>query len=211
MKANLRFWAMVLALAVATVGLHALSHGEPVLLSSPLSHFPLQFGPWHGREVPLDPDILKVAAVDDHLNRVYQTADGGAVGLYVGYYKSQQTGDAIHSPKNCLPGSGWQPVTAGRVDITLPNGTQAPVNLYVIEKGLDRQLVLYWYQSHGRIIASEYSAKFYMVRDAIRMNRTDSALVRIVTPFKQDRQQAQARATAFAEQMLAPLNGLIPN
>jgi len=209
-KANLRFWAMVLALAGATVGLHALSHGTPALLSSPLNSFPLELGSWHGREVPIDRDILKVAAVDDYLNRVYQSPAGGAVGVYVGYYKSQQTGDAIHSPKNCLPGSGWQPVTAGRLRISLPNGTLAPVNLYVIEKGLDRQVVLYWYQSHGRIIASEYWAKFYMVRDAIRMNRTDAALVRIVTPFKQDRQAAQERATTFAQQMLTPLQSLIP-
>jgi EpsI family protein len=211
MKANLRFWAMMLALAGAAVGLHALSHGEPVVLSSPLNRFPLELGSWEGRDVPIDRDMLKVAAVDDYLNRVYRAEDSRAIGLYVGYYKSQQTGDAIHSPKNCLPGSGWQPVTAGHLDISLPNGTLAPVNLYVIEKGLDRQLVLYWYQSHGRIIASEYWAKFYMVRDALRMNRTDSALVRIVTPFKQDRQAAQASAVAFAEQLLTPLQGFIPN
>jgi len=211
MKANLRFWAMVLTLVGATVGLRALSHGEPVLLSSPLKNFPLELASWHGREVPLDREILKVAAVDDYLNRVYQAPDGGAVGLYVGYYKSQQTGDVIHSPKNCLPGSGWQPVTAGHLNISLPDGTLAPVNLYVIERGLDRQLVLYWYQSHGRIIASEYWAKIYMVGDAIRMNRTDSALVRIITPFKQDREAAQQRATAFAQQMLTPLQSFIPN
>ena len=211
MKADLRFWTMALALAAATVGLRALSHGEPVLLSTPLNGFPLELGSWQGHDLPIDPDILKVAAVDDYLNRVYRTSDGRAIGLYVGYYKSQQTGDAIHSPKNCLPGSGWQPVTAGHLSISLPNGTLAPVNLYVIEKGLDRQLVLYWYQSHGRIIASEYWAKFYMVRDALRMNRTDSALVRIVAPFKQDRQAAQASAAGFAEQLLTPLQSFIPN
>jgi EpsI family protein len=211
MKTNLRFWTMLLALAAATVGLHALSHGEPVRLSMPLQNFPLQLGNWTGYDIPLDPDILKVAAVDDYLNRAYQAPDGIMLGLYVGYYKSQQTGDAIHSPKNCLPGSGWQPVVAERVDLTRADGSHAPVNLYIIEKGLQRQLVLYWYQSHGRIIASEYSAKYYMVRDAIRMNRTDSALVRIVIPFKQDRQLAQARAVEFAQQMMPPLETFIPN
>jgi EpsI family protein len=210
-KANFRFWAMMLTLAGASVGLHSLSHGEPVVLSSPLQNFPVELNGWHGRDVPLDKEILKVAAVDDHLNRVYRAPDGKLAGLYVGYYKSQQTGDVIHSPKNCLPGSGWQPVTAGHLTIALPNGALAPVNLYVIEKGLDRQLVLYWYQSHGRIIASEYSAKFYMVRDAIRLNRTDSALVRIVMPFKQDLQATQERATAFAQQLLPPLQNFIPD
>jgi EpsI family protein len=211
MKADLRFWAMVLVLASAALGLRALSHGEPVQLTTPLNSFPQELGSWQGRDVPIDRDILKVAAVDDYVNRVYRNPDGGAVGLYVGYYKSQQTGDVIHSPKNCLPGSGWQPVTAGQLSISLPNGTTAPVNLYVIEKGMDRQLVLYWYQSHGRIIASEYWAKIYMVRDALRINRTDSALVRIVTPFKQDRQAAQSRAVAFAGQLLTPLQSFIPN
>jgi EpsI family protein len=201
---------MVIVLGGATIGLRVLSHGEPMLLVHPLNSFPLELGSWQGREVPIDADTLKVAAVDDYLSRVYKAPDGSAVGLYVGYYKSQQTGDAIHSPKNCLPGSGWQPLTAGRLDITLPNGTHAPVNLYVIEKGLNRQLVLYWYQSHGRIIASEYWAKIYMVHDALRMNRTDSALVRIITPFKQDREAAQERVTAFAQQMLGPLEGIVP-
>jgi EpsI family protein len=210
-KANLRFWVMVLALTVAAVGLHALSHGAPVVLSNPLKNFPLELGTWHGSELPLDAEILKVAAVDDYLNRMYRAPDGRVLGLYIGYYKSQQTGDAIHSPKNCLPGSGWQPVTAGRLNIVLPNGTTAPVNLYVIEKGLERQVVLYWYQSHGRIVASEYWAKYYMVHDAIRMNRTDSSLVRIVVPFKRDRQAAEECAAAFAQQVLTPLQGFIPN
>ena len=211
MKANFRFWTMVLALTSATIALHALSHGAPVLLSRPLKNFPLELGTWHGSDVPLDAEILKVAAVDDYLNRVYRAPDGRVLGLYVGYYKSQQTGDAIHSPKNCLPGSGWQPVTAGRLDISLSNGAVAPVNLYIIEKGLDRQVVLYWYQSHGRIIASEYWAKYYMVRDALRLNRTDSALVRIIIPFQSDSQAAQERALAFAQQTLTPLQTFIPN
>lgn len=202
---------MVLALLGATVALHALSHGEPEVLSTPLKFFPLQLGSWHGSDFPLDADVLKVAAVDDYVNRMYQQPDGKALGLYIGYYKSQQTGDAIHSPKNCLPGSGWQPMTAGHVSIELPNGTHALVNLYIIEKGLDRQVVLYWYQSHGRVIASEYSAKYYMVRDALRMNRTDSALVRVVVPFKQNPQRAEESAVAFAEQMLVPLQSFIPN
>lgn len=211
MKPNLRFWMIVVFLTAATLGLHLLSHGEPVAPPQPLRNFPITFGAWVGRDIPIDPDILRVAAVDDYLNRQYRAPDGSAVGLYVGYYKSQQTGDAIHSPKNCLPGSGWQPVSSGRWDLTLPSGKREPVNLYIIEKGLERELVLYWYQSHGRVIASEYSAKFYMVRDAIRLNRTDSALVRIITPIKHDPEAAKERATAFAQQALAPLEGLIPD
>ncbi|HEX8817040.1 MAG TPA: EpsI family protein [Terriglobales bacterium] len=203
---------MLALLAGATVGLRLVSHGEPVHPVNPLATFPLDFGTWSGRDIPIDRDVLKVAAVDDYLNRVYQSTGDAPVSLYVGYYMSQQTGDAIHSPKNCLPGSGWEPVSAGRSEIALPDGKHALVNSYLIEKGLDRELVLYWYQSHGRIIASEYWAKVYMVRDALKLNRTDSALVRVVTPLGRNSPQiAQARAIAFAEQALVPLNRLIPN
>jgi EpsI family protein len=212
MKPNLRYWMMVVFLVVATLALRLVSHGEPVPPSSPLATFPFDVGAWNGRDIPLDREILKVAAVDDYLNRVYESAAAPPIGLYVGYYKSQQTGDAIHSPKNCLPGSGWEPVSAGRSPITLPDGRHALVNSYLIEKGLDRELVLYWYQSHGRIIASEYWAKIYMVRDALKLKRTDSALVRVITPVGHDSPQvAQLRAVAFAEQALVPLDGLIPN
>jgi EpsI family protein len=212
MKPNLRYWMMLALLASATIGLRVVSHGEPVPPSKPLATFPFDFGGWNGRDIPLDKDILRVAAVDDYLNRVYQATGDPPVGLYVGYYKSQQTGDAIHSPKNCLPGSGWEPVSAGRSEIALPDGKHALVNSYLIEKGLDRELVLYWYQSHGRIIASEYWAKVYMVRDALKLNRTDSTLVRVITPVGRSSPQiAQQRAIAFAEQALVPLNRLIPN
>jgi hypothetical protein len=90
-KANLRFWVMVLALTVAAMGMQALSHGAPVVLSSPLKNFPLEMDTWHGSELPLDAEILKVAAVDDYLNRMYRAPDGRVLGLYIGYYKSQQT------------------------------------------------------------------------------------------------------------------------
>jgi EpsI family protein len=212
MKPNLRYWTMLALLVGATLALRFVSHGEPVPPSNPLATFPFDFGVWKGRDIPLDKEILTVAAVDDYLNRIYQSASAPPIGLYVGYYKSQQTGDAIHSPKNCLPGSGWEPVSAGQSEITLPDGQRAAVNLYLIEKGLDREVVLYWYQSHGRIIASEYWAKIYMVRDALKLNRTDSALVRVITPMgRNNAQMAQERAVAFAEQALVPLDRLIPN
>jgi len=132
------------------------------------------------------------------------------LGIYVGYYKSQRAGIVIHSPKNCLPGAGWQPVTSGYTDLVQPDGKRAKVNMYEVRKGLDRQIVLYWYQSHGRVIASEYWAKIYMVLDAIRIHRTDAALVRVVTPFNENRAEARQRAATFAERILEPLESLVP-
>jgi EpsI family protein len=211
MNIGVRFWVIVALLISATFALHVLSHGKVVPPVKSLDNFPLTLGGWDGENVSVDPEALRVAAVDDHLNRVYQHPGELPIRLYVGYYRSQSTSETIHSPKNCLPGAGWEPVSSSLENLTLPDGTMAAVNMWVIEKGLERQLVLYWYQSHGRIIASEYWGKIYMVLDAVHLNRTDAALVRVITPIRQRPQDARNRAKAFAEQVLAQLQELIPS
>jgi EpsI family protein len=128
----------------------------------------------------------------------------------VGYYKSQQTGETIHSPKNCLPGTGWQPIQSSQIALRMPDGRAFPVNLYIVEHDREKLLVLYWYQSHGRIISSEYAAKVYMVLDAIRLNRTDSSLVRVTTRLGTDENKARQVAVSFAEQVIPGLDRIIP-
>jgi len=210
MTRNFRYWLVVLVLVGGLAGLHQLSHGEAVPLSKPLGSLPLVFDGWRGRDLELEPRIIKGLGLDDHLNRLYLDESGHQLGIYVGYYKSQRAGIVIHSPKNCLPGAGWQPVTSGYTDLVQPDGKRAKVNMYEVRKGLDRQIVLYWYQSHGRVIASEYWAKIYMVLDAIRIHRTDAALVRVVTPFNENRAETRQRAATFAERILEPLESLVP-
>ena len=116
----------------------------------------------------------------------------------------------MHSPKNCLPGAGWDPIYAGYVAIPFET-RQITVNEYVIQKDLDKQMVWYWYQGRGRIIASEYSGKFWMVIDAITHNRTDGALVRLVTPLNDGELNARSRLTAFAQSLFPHLDAIIPN
>jgi EpsI family protein len=165
---------------------------------------------WRGVDIPLEPEIVKVAGVSDYLNRIYAQNSGASVGLYVGYYATQGMQDKAHSPKNCLPGSGWQPVSATETELTFDQ-RKFPVNLYVIEQYGERQLVLYWYQSRGRIVASEYWAKFYMIVDAIRWNRTDGALVRIVVPIRGDSESlTRQQAIQFAEAVLPRVNQVLP-
>lgn len=202
---------MALVLGAAVGVLHLVGHSEAVPLTGHLSSIPLVLGNWQGRDQVLAPRIVNSLHVDDYLNRWYQDESGHIVGLYVGYYQNQKTGESIHSPKNCLPGSGWEPVQSGREILLLSSGSQVSVNLYLIQKGLERQLVLYWYESHGRIIASEYSAKIYLVLDGIRLNRTDSALVRISTPLDDSEVAAHRRVVGFAETLLNPLGSLLPN
>ena len=207
-----RFWVMIAVLLGASVGLRHLSHGEAVPLAQPLSNFPVQVESWHAREVPIEPRIIQALGVTDHVNRVYEAPGNPSIYLYVGYYKSQRTGQLIHSPKNCLPGAGWEPVSVGSVELVGPKGNQVSVNRYVIQNGLQRQLVLYWYQSHGRIIASEYWDKFYMVMDALRLNRTDAALVRISTPIRgNDELESGTKAIAFAEDFIRQSGRVLPN
>jgi EpsI family protein len=145
------------------------------------------------------------------LNRVYRRAPADEVGVYIGYYKSQRAGDSVHSPKNCLPGAGWQPVYSSRIMLPLlPQSRPAEVNLYTVENEHERFVVLYWYQSHGRIVASEYIAKYYTIRDAILLHRTDAALVRITVPATDDEARARQSAIAFAVLIAPKLGEVLP-
>jgi EpsI family protein len=154
---------------------------------------------------------VQAVGVSDYTNRTFFNQTDLPVQLYVGYYASQRTGDTIHSPKNCLPGAGWDPVHSGYATIAVPGGRQIIVNEYVIQQGLNKQLVFYWYQGRGRVVASEYAGKFWMVADAITRNRTDGALVRLVTPMNDAESKARARLESFTQLVFPRLDELIPN
>ena len=171
----------VVTTAYARRGMQA----EETPLRVPLSRLPANLGGWAGQEAPaFEPKILAILGVDEYVNRYYYYASGNApVSLYIGYYRSQRQGDAIHSPMNCLPGAGWAPISAGTTEIDVPGTGVITVNRYLIQKGADRQVVLYWYQSQGRVVASEYWSKVFMVYDAVRLNRSDAALIRVISPI----------------------------
>lgn len=206
----IRFWVTAGVLLCAFVLLQTMSHGEAIVAREPLRDLPYALGAWIGEEQPLDQRVLKVVGVTDYANRIYSRPDALPVQLYVGYYASQRSGDTIHSPKNCLPGAGWDPVRSGYATITVPGGEKIVVNQYVIQQDQNRDLVFYWYQGRGRVVASEYKAKFWMVADALSRNRTDGALVRLVTPMSDGERQARARLVRFTQAAFPFLNKLIP-
>ena len=192
---------------------------EPVPVRTPFDQFPMQLGPWRGVQLPpFEPSILAILGVDDYMARAYFTPDRSGVGLYIGYYGSQRQGDTIHSPQNCLPGAGWEPVSQSMLPVTVQDEASSEssrsvvVNRYIIQKGLERQLVLYWYQSHGRVVASEYWGKFYLIRDAVRLNRTDGSLVRVTMPIVGDNGDARAESTAvgFVKTLFPILSNYLP-
>jgi EpsI family protein len=176
----------------------------------PLAALPLHVDGWHGRQAaPFADDVVTQLGVDDYINRVYAAAGDAPIGLYVGYYESQRQGDTIHSPQNCLPGAGWRPISAGYV--ALASGVQSvQVNRYVIEKGLDRDVVLYWYQGRGRIVANEYRNKALLMWDAARLQHTNGGLVRIIAPVTGSITDASERATRFATAVLPYLSIHLP-
>ncbi|MGA7556996.1 MAG: exosortase C-terminal domain/associated protein EpsI, partial [Candidatus Acidiferrales bacterium] len=190
--------------------LHTVSHGEPIVAHQPLRELPYTLGNWKGEERPLQKQIVQAVMVTDYTNRIYFNSADQPVQLYIGYYASQRTGDTIHSPKNCLPGAGWDPIHSGYATISLRDGRQIVVNEYVIQQDQNKQLVFYWYQGRGRIIASEYAGKFWMVADAIYRNRTDGALVRLTTQLNDGEEKARVRLLSFTQILFPHLDELLP-
>lgn len=205
-----RMW-ITAALLVGTFTLmHNVSHGEVIVPRQPLNNLPYRVGEWSGREDPLSDSMVQAVGVSDYTNRWYSAQGAGPVQLYVGYYGSQKTGDTMHSPKNCIPGSGWEPIHADLATIPVASGRQIVVNDYVIQRDEVKQMVFYWYQGRGRVIASEYSGKFWMVSDAITRRRTDGALVRLVTPMNDGETAARNRLIDFTQSVFQDLDNLLP-
>jgi exosortase D (VPLPA-CTERM-specific) len=218
---------VALVLLLGTVAIARASKSEAVPPRESLATFPMDISEWRGQTAErFDQQILAVLGVDEYISRIYTAPTNISVGLYVGYYKSQREGDTMHSPLNCLPGAGWQPVKQERVTIPVatsfdgatgqPSGhREIVVNRFLIRRGLDQQVVIYWYQSHGRVVASEYWGKIYTVVDAIRLNRTDAAMVRVICPVSSNDEAGEARAeaaaTAFARAMFPLLGRYLPN
>jgi len=120
---------------------------------------------------------------------------------------------------NCMPGSGWEPAGRARVSVDIPAAPGSPprtveVNRVVVQKGLDRMLVIYWYQAHGRVVASEYWGKIYTVVDAIRLNRSDGAMVRLIVPVNGQRadgeREAERVALDFARALFPAIGRYLP-
>jgi len=216
---RLRIVIVSVMLAIAAIAVARAERQEETPLRAPFNEFPMQLDAWRGAQrPPLAQNVLDVLGLDDYLTRVYKRGDREYADLYVGYWKSQRQGDTMHSPQNCLPGAGWLPVSQTMMSLPDPRNPSAPplsVNRYLIEKGLDRQLVLYWYQGRGRVIGNEYMSKFYLMWDAAWKSRTDAALVRIVVPVdgksKADEDRADQLAKAFVNVLMPALSRFLPD
>jgi EpsI family protein len=178
-----------------------------------LANVPREIDGRLGTDVPIDQETLDVLGAGDFSSRIYDQTGRAPVGLFIGYFASQRTGVTIHSPKHCLPSAGWTFESSQYVELKDVTGQEHRVGEYIISNGDNRQFVIYWYQAHGRSVANEYMAKMYLVADAMRLNRTDGALVRVITPISPGDGTAAAkqRAEAFTAQLAPMLPRFIPN
>jgi EpsI family protein len=180
----------------------------------------MQLAGYTGKDYPVSESEQRVAGMTNYLFRVFAKDPANAFSVYVGYYESQTTGKTIHSPRNCLPGAGWQTLTSGRTDLDL-GGRRVTVNRYLLADSTGQALVYYWYQGRGRIEASEYRVKWDLLRDAAMHGRTEEALVRVMVPVPRSRglsasslaaaqQRADSIAHAVAVQLVPTVDRVLP-
>lgn len=214
---SVRFWVVFTVLLSTFITLRLRGDVDRVPPTPPLSQMPEQIGSWTAEDIPIDKASLAVLGDGRFLNRMYTRPatgpdPGAPVSLFIGYFPTQRSGQSIHSPQNCLPGAGWSFLSSGVTDVKGGDGKDYRVGEYLIANSAAKQVVLYWYLAHGRSIANDYLAKAYMMADAIRWNRTDGALIRVVTPVMPNESvaAAQVRAKGFATEMTPLLPRFIP-
>lgn len=178
---------LVLTFVLVAQGLavRAVSRPERMVAPPPLTSFPQQIGNWHlAQEGIVDQETRDVLQADDLLTRTYSRPGSQLLtGVFIASFLSQRNGKAPHSPRNCLPGAGWVEQSSEFLPVDIPGTGRIVINHYVVANRDERSDVMYWYQSRNRVVASEYRAKLFVMADAIRYNRTDTALVRVITPI----------------------------
>lgn len=232
-------WAPAIVLGIGALMTVGLDTQQAMELRADLAQtMPAALDGFEGRDVVLSPEEIRGAGVTTYLFREFQrpgagiavadsataTASGTTVdsataaasapaaesfSLYVGYYDSQTQGKTIHSPKNCLPGAGWEALRSRTVTIETPAGP-VRANRYLLQREEQQALVVYWYQGRGRIEANEYIVKANLLRDAALRGRSEEALVRIVVPITSDEESAYRLAVAAAARFVPSLQRALP-
>jgi EpsI family protein len=210
---NARFAIVALLLAGTGLFLKTLDRPPSVLPRMALASFPVELRSWSGTDIPIPDETAKHLGAGEFLQRTYRDpmGSGAYVDLYVRYIPNQR---ALfrHLPQDCLEGSGWTPVEAGTTTLALPGDAPFSANRYLIAKGDDRQLVLFWYSARGRRVASEDWMNLYLAFDSVRLNRSDNALIRMNTELEPGEKPAEAerRLLSFAGLVSPLLKNYIP-
>lgn len=175
--------------------------------------FPSRIGEWVGRREPLESVYLDTLKLDDYVQSNYRSPDGNVINFYSAYYARQDLDRHVHSPRECIPGGGWEIKQLAATPLPgTPAGTTFLANRAIIEQGDHRALVYYWFQARDRRLTSDYEMKWYLWWDALTKHRTDGALVRFVAPISTRDEEAavDSRVRAFAAEVNALLPRYIP-
>jgi EpsI family protein len=203
----------VLLIAQAAL-LYSSIRPEAIPPGRPLANFPRDVGTWRlQQEGVIDEETQAILKADDLMTRYYaDPASGRGADLYIAAFRSQRNGKAPHSPKNCLPGNGWTQLNSSEISIDAGDGAPIDANRYLITHGDSRSVVLYWYQSRDRTVADEFKAKFWVIADAMRYNRTDTALIRVIVPVvNRDENQADRTAIDFVKSFYPTIRAFLPS
>lgn len=186
--------------------------GEAETERKPLTEIPAQLGEWRqkGDEIRFGEQTESVLRVSDYTMREYFSPDGRLANVYVGYYASQRSGATYHSPQNCLPGAGWVMRQPEYIEIKTPGGKTFKANRYIIENGIYKEVLIYWYQGRGRFEASEYQDKINTVWDSVLRRRSDGAMVRVMTSVGGDEEAATEAAVDLSAATADRLSAFIP-
>lgn len=207
---SLTRWTPAVLLGLGSFLLLRTGRQEVAPLRAPLDEVPREILGLEGRDLAIDPEQERLAGMSSYSLRSFRRDSLYAFSVYVGYYDSQNQGQTIHSPKNCLPGAGWEPVDAGTT-VVAAGGREYTVNRYLLANGPNRSLVYYWYQGRGRISANEYAVKWELLRDKALHGRSEEALVRIVVPVQgEDGNEEDAIAAAVAAAIIQPVFEILP-
>jgi len=205
-----QFWFIAFILVVAIIYLKVFATIEAVPLPANIDNFPKQIGLFTMTgSSALTEEVLQELKVSSYISREYRNNDGYQLSLYLGYYEEQREGAMIHSPRNCMPGSGWNPVETSVVTITISGTDQSyKVNRILFQKGMDKILMHYWYQGRNRIVANEYIDRLFLILDSILQHRSEGSLVRVIGPwdtsgdFEQKQEQFVASLFPLLQQHL---------
>jgi len=184
-----RYGITILFLGGTLFGSRVINNRGDEPLATPLESITMEIGGWQGEsDPPIRADILRELLPSSYLSRTYRRASE-SVNLFVAYYANQHAGESMHSPRHCLPGGGWEFLSYSETDLRVPGGT-IRVNRHTIQKDGAQMSVLYWYQSRRRVLANEYTAKLFLIRDAIVERKTGGSIVRIISSNTPAGQQA---------------------
>lgn len=205
---------LLIAVLLLQVGVfYGSSRNEYVPELRPLTAMPENFDAWRmTRQTQVEPEVQAELKADDTIVRDYVNPSGEAANLYIAFFKTQRTGVVPHSPKHCLPANGFVPLKSDIINVDTPaGGGPISVNRYIVSRGDSKQMVFYWYQMPHRVVAGEYQAKMYLVADALRYNRTDTALVRVIVTYRDSEQATEKLGLDFIRAAFPALRGYFPS